>query len=109
FDINELAALRMERPEVFEATHRLLLELATCGAIDGLRVDHPDGMADPAGYFERLQLRYAQMAGLPAPTGRHGDGAPDMPLYVVIEKIVAPHEVVPGDWAVHGTTGYRFA
>ena len=109
FDINELAALRMERPEVFEATHRLLLELATCGAIDGLRVDHPDGMADPAGYFERLQRRYAQMAGLPAPTGRHGDGAPDMPLYVVIEKIVAPHEAVPNDWAVHGTTGYRFA
>ncbi|AOF85156.1 malto-oligosyltrehalose synthase [Hydrogenophaga sp. RAC07] len=109
FDINELAALRMERPEVFEATHRLLLELAVSGAIDGLRVDHPDGMADPAGYFERLQLRYAEMAGLPAPTGRRGDGAADLPLYVVIEKIVAPHEAVPDDWAVHGTTGYRFA
>lgn len=109
FDINELAALRMERAEVFEATHRLLLELATSGAIDGMRVDHPDGMADPAGYFERLQLRYAEMAGLPVPTGRRHGGAPDLPLYVVIEKIVAPHEAVPDDWAVHGTTGYRFA
>ncbi|MDM7941381.1 MAG: malto-oligosyltrehalose synthase [Hydrogenophaga sp.] len=109
FDINELAALRMERPEVFEATHRLLLELATGGAIDGLRIDHPDGMADPAGYFERLQRRYAELAGLPVPTGRRGDAAPDLPLYVVVEKIVAPHEAVPDDWAVHGTTGYRFA
>jgi len=109
FDINELAALRMERPEVFEATHRLVLELAAGGAIDGLRVDHPDGMADPAGYFARLQQRYAELAGLPAPA-RDGDAArAALPLYVVIEKIVAPHEEVPRDWAVHGTTGYRFA
>jgi (1->4)-alpha-D-glucan 1-alpha-D-glucosylmutase len=109
FDINELAALRMERPEVFEATHRLVLELAASGAIDGLRVDHPDGMADPAGYFARLQQRYAEMAGLPLP-GQNGDASlPAWPLYVVIEKIVAPHEEVPRDWPVHGTTGYRFA
>ncbi|WP_439520609.1 malto-oligosyltrehalose synthase [Hydrogenophaga sp.] len=109
FDINELAALRMERADVFEATHRLLLELAASGAIDGLRVDHPDGMADPAGYFERLQLRYADMAGLPAPAVQPDGRLANLPLYVVIEKIVAPHEAVPPDWAVHGTTGYRFA
>ncbi|MDH5538249.1 MAG: 4-alpha-glucanotransferase, partial [Rhizobacter sp.] len=67
FDVNELAALRMERAEVFEATHKLTLELAAAGAIDGLRIDHPDGLADPAGYFRRLQVRFAELAGLPAP------------------------------------------
>jgi (1->4)-alpha-D-glucan 1-alpha-D-glucosylmutase len=109
FDINELAALRMERPEVFEATHRLVLDLAANGAIDGLRIDHPDGLADPAGYFDRLQRRYAEIAGVPIPpVGRDG-GPPALPLYVVVEKIVAPHEEVPRQWAVHGTTGYRYA
>ena len=100
FDINELAALRMERAEVFEATHRLVLALAAEGAVDGLRIDHPDGLADPAGYFERLQQRYAELAGVP-PQAR--------PLYVVTEKITAAHEQLPQEWAVHGTTGYRFA
>jgi (1->4)-alpha-D-glucan 1-alpha-D-glucosylmutase len=109
FDINELAALRMERPEVFEATHRLVLSLAASGAIDGLRIDHPDGLADPAAYFARLQQRFAEIAGLKAPElGSSARGAA-LPLYVVVEKIVAPHEKVPADWAVHGTTGYRFA
>ena len=101
FDINELAALRMEHAEVFDDTHRLLLELCASGAIGGLRIDHPDGLADPAGYFARLQHAYAQRAGLPAPDGT-------LPLYVVAEKIVAPHEQVPPDWKLHGTTGYRF-
>ena len=107
FDINELAALRMERPEVFEATHGLVLELTASGAVDGLRIDHPDGMADPAGYFDRLQQRHAEAAGLALPVP--GGGRDVLPLYVAIEKIVAPHEQVPTDWAVHGTTGYRFA
>jgi len=110
FDINELAALRMERAEVFESTHSLVLELAAAGAIDGLRLDHPDGLADPAAYFSRLQRRYAEHAGLPAPPEGGGDDCPPgMPLYVVAEKIVAPHEEVPRGWALHGTTGYRFA
>ncbi len=109
FDINELAALRMESNDVFEATHRLILDLAAAGAIDGLRVDHPDGLADPARYFRQLQERYAELAGLPAPAPASTDSGPDMPLYVVVEKIVAPHEQVPRDWSVHGTTGYRFA
>lgn len=109
FDINELAALRMERAEVFEATHRLVLELAAAGAIDGLRLDHPDGLADPAGYFSRLQRRYAEVAGLPPPAPAQEGQSADMRLYVVAEKIVAPHEQVPRDWALHGTTGYRFA
>jgi (1->4)-alpha-D-glucan 1-alpha-D-glucosylmutase len=104
FDVNELAALRQERDEVFEATHRLILQLAAEGAIDGLRVDHPDGLADPAAYFHRLQRRYVEIAGVDAAAAPGG-----LPLYVVAEKILAPHEQLPRDWALHGTTGYRFA
>ncbi len=108
FDVNELAALRMERPEVFEATHALVLSLAASGAVDGMRIDHPDGLADPAGYFRRLQLRYAELAGVEL-DDHPGEPLAAKPLYVAIEKIVAPHEKVPADWAIHGTTGYRFA
>ncbi len=109
FDINELAALRMERAEVFDATHRLVLDLAASGKVDGLRIDHPDGLLDPAAYFRRLQERYAQLIGHPGAAAAGEDGAPGRPLYVLAEKIVAPHEQVPADWALHGTTGYRFA
>jgi (1->4)-alpha-D-glucan 1-alpha-D-glucosylmutase len=103
FDINELAGLRMEDPAVFEATHALSLDLAAAGTVDGFRIDHPDGLYDPAAYFERLQQGYrARLA--PAP----GGGA-TLPLYVVAEKIAAPYEDVPIEWQLHGTTGYRFA
>jgi (1->4)-alpha-D-glucan 1-alpha-D-glucosylmutase len=105
FDINDLAALRMEREEVFEATHKLVLELAASGKIDGLRIDHPDGLLDPAAYFVRLQNRYAELAGGVPPAA----DADQKPLYVAIEKILAAHEHLPERWAVHGTTGYRFA
>ena len=91
FDINDLAALRQENLAVFEATHRLVFELVRAGAVDGLRIDHPDGLYDPREYFRRLQ---------------EGCGRP---TYVVIEKIIAPFENLPEDWSVHGTTGYRFA
>jgi (1->4)-alpha-D-glucan 1-alpha-D-glucosylmutase len=104
FDVNDLAALRTERDAVFEATHRLVLELAAEGKIDGLRVDHPDGLYDPARYFLRLQDRYAELAGL----ARAPPGEVARPLYVVAEKIIAPHEQLPESWPVHGTTGYRF-
>ena len=109
FDVNELAALRQERDEVFEATHRLLLQLAAEGAIDGLRIDHPDGLADPAAYFARVQRRYAELAGLGEWPGPEGAGQGALPLYVVAEKIIAPHEQLAREWALHGTTGYRFA
>ena len=66
FDINELAALRMERADVFEATHALVLSLAASGAVAGLRIDHSDGLADPAAYFRRLQQRFAELSGSPA-------------------------------------------
>ena len=108
FDMSELAALRIEREQVFEATHALALDLAAKGWVDGLRINHPDGLLDPAGYFNRLQQGYARRKGLALPA--HGDdGRPSRPLYVVAEKIAAPGEEVPESWAICGTTGYRFA
>ncbi|MDM0043366.1 malto-oligosyltrehalose synthase [Variovorax dokdonensis] len=101
FDVNELAALRTEREDVFEATHALPLDLAAQGDVDGLRIDHPDGLLDPAGYFDRLQAGHAK---------RHAArGEQASALYVVAEKIAAAGEDVPLAWAIHGTTGYRFA
>ncbi|HEX7951564.1 MAG TPA: malto-oligosyltrehalose synthase, partial [Burkholderiales bacterium] len=108
FDINDLAALRMEDEQVFEATHGFALELAASGAVDGLRIDHPDGLYDPAQYFRRLQEGYARRSGEALPD-HDASGRPARPLYVVAEKIAAPHEDVPQSWHVHGTTGYRFA
>src|SRR5207253_1261566 len=61
FDVNDLAAIRMDRPEVFEATHRLVMRLLAEGKISGLRIDHIDGLWDPAGYFQRLQQRYIEV------------------------------------------------
>lgn len=101
FDVNELAALRTERQDVFDATHGLALELAARGWVDGLRIDHPDGLLDPAGYFDRLQAGFAAR--------QNGGGKSTAPLYVVAEKITADGEDVPLSWAIHGTTGYRFA
>lgn len=108
FDINDLAGVRMERDEVFEATQSFALDLAASGVVDGLRIDHPDGLYDPAGYFRKLQEGYARRAGLVLPT-HDAQGRPARPLYVVAEKIAAAHEDVPDSWHVHGTTGYRFA
>lgn len=108
FDINDLAALRMENEAVFGATHGFVLGLAAEGKVDGLRIDHADGLYDPAQYFCRLQQHYSHLAGLDVPAGQ-ADGRPERPLYVVIEKVAARHEHVPTNWAIHGTTGYRFA
>ena len=86
FDIDSLIAIRAEDPDVFEATHRVLLRLAAEGLIDGLRVDHPDGLADPGGYLQRL-------------AGATGG------VWVVVEKILAHGEELPA-WHCAGTTGY---
>ena len=107
FDINELAALRMEDGAVFDATHALVLELCGRGVAQGLRIDHSDGLFDPEQYFKRLQRAYAQQVGLEL-AERAADGRPPRPLYVLAEKIAAAHERVPERWALHGTTGYRF-
>jgi len=95
FDINDLAALRMENPPVFEDTHRLVGELLAAGALDGLRIDHPDGLYDPPSYLRALRERLRR-------------GQPE-DFYLVVEKILAPYERLPEHWPVHGTTGYEFA
>ncbi|HYF21284.1 MAG TPA: 4-alpha-glucanotransferase, partial [Ramlibacter sp.] len=100
FDVNTLAALRMERPEVFEATHRKILHWLQDGWLSGLRIDHPDGLSDPQAYFAQLQARHAQQAAVA--------GQQPRALYLVVEKILAEHEQLPEPWAVHGDTGYRF-
>jgi (1->4)-alpha-D-glucan 1-alpha-D-glucosylmutase len=105
FDINELAALRMENRRVFDATHRLLFALIAAGRLQGLRVDHPDGLFDPSGYFQRLQESVTRLVA----AGGTETGVENKPLYIVAEKILAAGEQLPPDWQVHGTTGYDFA
>ncbi|MEP6699141.1 MAG: malto-oligosyltrehalose synthase [Verrucomicrobiota bacterium] len=102
FDVNDLAAIRMERPEVFDATHKLLLQLVGKGAVTGLRIDHPDGLYLPNEYFEKVQRRCAKTLALPLPD----DGRA---LYLIVEKILSGPEKLRSDWPVHGTTGYDFA
>jgi (1->4)-alpha-D-glucan 1-alpha-D-glucosylmutase len=87
FDITTLAAVRVEDPEVFEATHRTLLGWVAAAEVTGLRVDHPDGLADPGGYLRRLH-----------------EAAPA--AWLVAEKILGPDEALPARWPVDGTTGY---
>jgi len=94
FDINDLAGLRMEEPRVLDATHQLVQRLYAAGEIDGIRLDHPDGLHNPHQYFHRLRHLL-----------RHKDeSAP----YLLVEKILAPHESLPEAWPVAGTTGYDF-
>lgn len=90
FDINELIALRQDCRSVFEHTHGLLLRLIRDRVLTGVRIDHIDGLAKPKEYLERLK----QQAG---------------DTYVVVEKILGPHEEIPGSWPVQGTTGYDFS
>ena len=102
FDINDLAALAMEREEVFHAVHRFTFELLRDGKVAGLRIDHPDGLFDPKQYFERLQRKYARE--ILADDSR----AAEKPLYVLAEKILAIDEPLPEWWPCHGTSGYDF-
>ena len=102
FDINDLAAIRVELPRVFDAVHRLLLDLVSTGAVSGLRIDHPDGLYLPREYFVKLQQRSAKALGIGLPR----DGRA---IYLVAEKILIGSEKLRKDWPVHGTTGYDFA
>ena len=95
FNINDLAGIRIELPEVFEHAHKLVLELLGKGVIDGLRIDHIDGLLEPRAYLERLRAALARA------------GVPD--CYLIVEKILARGEVLPEAWPVDGTTGYEFA
>jgi (1->4)-alpha-D-glucan 1-alpha-D-glucosylmutase len=99
FDINELAAIRMEDPNVFAETHRLIFRLVGAGQVTGLRVDHPDGLYDPAEYFRALQRECARVR---AASAADGD------FYIVAEKILSPGESLPKSWPIAGTTGYDF-
>lgn len=127
FDINELAALRMEHAEVFADTHKLIFHLIRENKLNGLRIDHPDGLFDPRQYLRRLQRHYllelarqlyparpeyqsVDWSELEGPLrARIESGAlPDRSLYVIVEKILGVNETLPADWPVHGTTGYDF-
>ena len=133
FDVNDLAALAIEREAVFEATHALVLRWTAEGKVDGLRIDHPDGLYDPAQYLQRLQEHYklacARQAYDAAPElqvvdwkdvevalrafvaeehGHAGQRRIDRPLYVVVEKILGAREPLVETWPVHGTSGYDF-
>lgn len=133
FAINTLAAIRQEEPDVFAETHRLLFSLLAEGAVDGVRIDHPDGLWDPAGYFRDLQR--GLMLAIIERNQRDPDAGDDTwadeqerfaraidaalaeiagedrrwPLYVVAEKILEQGEPLPEDWAIAGTVGYEFA
>ncbi len=93
FEINDLAALRMERADVFAAVHALVLRWIAEVKVTGLRIDHPDGLRDPEKYLRRLHAAADR---------------PDEPLYVVVEKILAADETLPPAWPVDGTSGYDF-
>jgi len=90
FDVNDLVGVRVEDERVFRETHALALELVTAGVVDGLRVDHVDGLADPKTYLERLRSAVG----------------PEIPIFV--EKILSFGETLAADWPVQGTTGYEF-
>jgi (1->4)-alpha-D-glucan 1-alpha-D-glucosylmutase len=129
FAINELAAIRQEVPEVFEATHRLLRTLIATGQVTGVRIDHPDGLWDPAGYLRRLQQAMFLSRVRAATESRRARPLDDAtweswqpeledlwtnrsipdPDYLVVEKILEPGEQLPADWPVAGTVGYEFA
>jgi len=113
FDINDLAGIRMERKEVFDHTHRFVLDLIATGKIDGLRIDHPDGLYDPAGYFRNLQTAVSgislEQRKITTEEQSVHERQAALPLYVVAEKILADFEQLPADWQVHGTIGYDFS
>jgi (1->4)-alpha-D-glucan 1-alpha-D-glucosylmutase len=98
FDINDLAALRTENEAVFTETHKLIFELIADGKVDGLRVDHPDGLYDPAAYFQRLRDRVRERL---EPQNREA--------YLIAEKILIGNERLRQEWPIDGTTGYEFA
>lgn len=104
-DNNNLAGLCSEDEEVFAATHDLIVELVTSGRVDGLRIDHPDGLYDPSAYLRRLSAALAGGTAAHAATGTGEDGPP---CYLVVEKILVEGESLPQEWPVHGTTGYEF-
>ena len=108
FDTNDLAGLCMENEAVFKATHRLILDFVAQGKVDGLRVDHPDGLYDPAQYFDRLKQGVVEAAHK-FESMENSESTQEQSRYVVIEKILTGSERLPKEWPVCGTTGYDFS
>lgn len=102
FDVNELGGLRVERAAVFEATHAKIFQLIEAGLVDGLRIDHIDGLADPRGYSRKLRRRVNGLLDKRPAEAR----IDHVPIYV--EKILGAGETLHRDWQVDGTTGYEF-
>src|ERR1700730_1641091 len=101
FDVNDLAAIRVENPVVFDTIHKFLFELLETRSVTGLRIDHVDGLRDPKQYLTALQRRYSELVD--------GDsGEPGIGLYLIVEKILSEDEKLRSDWPVYGTTGYDF-
>lgn len=100
FDINELAAIRVEDPAVFQEVHGLVFRLLKDGAVTGLRIDHVDGLYSPSEYVTQLQA-WARREMAPCEEK-------DRPLYLIVEKILGRDEPLPETWPVYGTTGYDF-
>jgi isoamylase len=103
FDVNELAAVRMEDDAVFEEAHATLFKLIDAGHVNALRLDHTDGLYDPCAYFEKLQARFHR-------TDLDGPISPDdaaRPLPILVEKILQRDERLPEEWPIDGTTGYE--
>lgn len=100
FSINDLAGLRVEDDAVFEASHALYFRLWEQGLIDGVRIDHVDGLSDPEGYCRKLRARFDSLP--------RNEDAPAGPAYILVEKILAPGEHLSEDWQVDGTSGYDF-
>jgi len=115
FDINELAAIRVEFPEVFTGSHKRIFRFIREGKVTGLRVDHPDGLYNPSGYMKKLQEE-AALAALEDPPEFPVGWAPapavekvqPHPFYIIGEKILMRGERLPEDWPIYGTTGYGF-
>jgi len=101
FDINELAAIRMEDPAVFRSCHQLIFQLVKEGAVTGLRIDHVDGLYDPSSYLGQLQTWAKTELVLRV-------GEAERPFFLVVEKILTREETLPVQWPVYGTTGYDF-
>ncbi len=125
FDINDLVGLRMENPRVFAETHKLYRKFLAEGLISGMRIDHPDGLLNPAQYFARLQRLYAASRCLgpePVPSVAADNIELDVhgafgqrewmktraPLYLLVEKILEPGEELPANWPIDGSVGYDF-
>jgi (1->4)-alpha-D-glucan 1-alpha-D-glucosylmutase len=108
FDINDLAAIRVEDPEVFSAVHVLIFDLVSRGHITGLRVDHPDGLFEPEKYFRYLQDACLAQSPLAKSNGKGDRNGAERTFYIVAEKILMPNEALRAAWPIEGTSGYNF-